>query len=68
MDIRVAAAREHQRLSREAGSLAARHIQQRNHLVRALRNEDPEGWTYLKLAKAVGLSEELVAKIIQRRT
>lgn len=67
MDPQVARAREHHRLAREAGSLAARHIQQRNHLVRSLRLKDKELWTYPKLAKAVGISEELVAAIVQGR-
>lgn len=68
MDARVAEAREQDRLARETRSLASRHIQQRNQLIRSLRREDPLEWTYPRLAQAIGVSEELVAKIIQQRT
>jgi hypothetical protein len=61
-------AREHHRLSREANELAGRHLQQRNTLIRSLRKKDPKHWTYNRLAREVGLSEELVAAIIQGRT
>lgn len=67
-DPRAALAREAHRLSLEADALAARHRQQRNSLIRALRAEDPMRWTYLALAQAVGIKPELVAAIVQGRT
>jgi hypothetical protein len=66
-DPRAARAREAHRLSKVADVLAARHRDQRNHLVRVLRTEDPKRWTYTALAVAVGITPELVAAIIQRR-
>lgn len=63
----VAAAREQQHLLREVRSLAARHIERRNQFIRTARREDPETWTYQKLADAVGITPELVAAIIQER-
>lgn len=66
-------AREHQLAVEEARQLVARHLAQRDTLVRRAYAEG--GWSYGKLAKAVGLTPELVARIInpqdrgpQRRT
>lgn len=67
MDGHVAAAREQQRLLRETRSLAAHYIERRNHCVRMARRDDPDTWTYQKLADAVGITPELVAAIIQER-
>lgn len=66
-DARAAQAREAHRLSREADALAARHRERRNRLVGALRAEDPTRWTYAALAKAVGITPELVAAIVKGR-
>jgi len=38
---------------------------QRDQLVRQLRREDPEQWTYVALAQAVGCSPELIAVIVK---
>lgn len=46
---------------------AARHRALRDRLVRALRAEDPQRWTYAAIARAVGISPELVAKIVVPR-
>ena len=66
-DIRVQQAREHDRAADAARALAARHLAQRDALVRMLYAEGT--WSYSKLAKALGLTPELIAKIIkpQRR-
>lgn len=58
-------AREHHRESAKAGDLAARHREQRDHLVRQLRAADPARWTYAALAKAVDCSPELIAYIVK---
>lgn len=47
---------------------AARRRLQRDHLIRILRAEDPEEWTYVTLAKVVGCSPELVAHIVRSRS
>lgn len=44
------------------------HRTQRDRLIRQLREEDPDRWTYPALAAAVGCSPELVAAIIKGRT
>ena len=67
-DPRAAQAREAHRLSKETDALAARHREQRNHLIRLLRAEDPVLWTYPALAKAVGITPELAAAIVKGRT
>jgi hypothetical protein len=41
---------------------------ERNKLIRELRAEDRELWTYQALAAAVGCSKELIAAIVQGRT
>lgn len=66
-DIRAQQAREHHNASAASAAEAKRHQDQRNRLVRALRNEDPQRWTYKALAGAVGCSPELIAAIVQGR-
>ena len=66
-DIRAQQAREHHRASAAAAALAEQHREQRNRLVRQLRESDPKRWTYPALARAVGCSPELIAAIIQGR-
>lgn len=66
-DARVQQAREHHRHAAEAGEMAAQHRTQRDNLVRQLRSADPDRWTYVALAKAVGCSPELIAVIIRQR-
>lgn len=68
MDARAVAAREAHRLAGQADALAEQHRQRRNHLIRQLRAEDPQRWTYPALAKAVGISPELAAAIVKGRT
>jgi len=65
VDIRAQQAREHHRLSDDLTGQAARHRAQRDQLIRQLRAEDPDAWTYPALARAVGCSPELVAHIIK---
>lgn len=67
MDIRVQQAREHHRLSADSDREAAQHRAARNALIRALRADDPQRWTYKALAVAVGCSEELVAAVVKGR-
>lgn len=67
-DARAQQAREHHRRSIDAGEVATQHRRQRDRLVRRLRVEDPDRWTYRALAKAVGCSEELIAAIVKERT
>ena len=66
MDIRAQQAREHHRESAARGEEAGRHRQQRDELVRQLRDDDPATWTYPALAKAVGCSPELIAHILRK--
>jgi AraC-like DNA-binding protein len=65
VDIRAQRAREHHRESVRLGEQAARHREQRDRLVRLLRADDPQQWTYPALAAAVGCSPELVAHIVR---
>jgi len=67
-DARAQQAREHHRAAGADEASARRHRQQRDALVRQLRAEDPQHWTYPALAAAVGCSEELIAAIVKGRT
>lgn len=67
-DPRARLAREAHRLAGDASRVANQHRDQRDQLIRALRSDDPERWSYTALAKAVGCSPELVAAIIKGRT
>lgn len=67
-DARAQQAREAHRRSLEATERAAEHRAWRDQLIRRLRNEDPERWTYPALAGAVGCSPELIAAIVKHRT
>lgn len=53
--------------AKQAEELAARHRDQRDDLIRRLRAEDPTTWSYGALARAVGISPELVAAIVKSR-
>ncbi|AXH97161.1 hypothetical protein DV701_14475 [Ornithinimicrobium avium] len=64
-DARAQQAREHHLRSEGALASAARHREQRDELVRALRRGDPRRWTYAALAQAVGCSPELIAVIVK---
>lgn len=65
-DARAQQAREHHRASLAAMGDAGLHRHQRDSLVRSLRAEDPERWSYSALAKAVGCSPELIAVIVKQ--
>lgn len=67
-DPRAAQAREHHRRSLEAARLADQERDARDRLVRQLRAEDPERWTWPALGAAVGISKELAAAICKGRT
>lgn len=64
MDTLAMEAREHHRRSGDATRVAQRHRAQRDYAVRQLWATQRDRWTYAKLAKAVGCSPELIAKII----
>ncbi len=67
MDIKVQQAREHHARSLEKEAEAGREREQRDRLIRQIREEDPGRWSYGALAKAVGCSRELIAYIITGR-
>lgn len=67
-EITAQQAREHHRESLKALAGATRHREQRDRLIRQLRADDPDRWTYKALAGAVGCSPELIAAIVQMRT
>ena len=62
-DINIAQAREHHRQADEARGLLALHLAQRDALIRRAYEEG--GWSYSQLAKQLGLTPELIAKIIR---
>lgn len=66
-DVRAAQARQHHRAAGEVDSSAARHRYVRNQLIRALRADNPQRWSYTALARAVGCTPELVAAIVKHR-
>ena len=66
-DPRAARARELHRKAAEADAVAARHRAERDRLVRTLREEDPDRWSYGALAEAIGCSRELVALVLKRK-
>lgn len=47
---------------------ARKHRANRNRIIRELRAEDSDLWTYSALAKAVGITPELAAAIVKGRT
>jgi len=65
-DARAQQAREHHEAAARALEEAARHREQRDALVRALRKEDPDRWSYKVLARTVGCSPELIAVILKQ--
>ena len=65
-DARVARARELHRKASEADELAARLRAERDALIRRLRAEDPQRWSYGALAAALGCSRELIALVAKR--
>ncbi len=62
-DIRLQQAREHDRAAADARSQVKRHLDQRDNLIRRLYAEG--SWSYSQLAKALGLTPELIAKVIR---
>lgn len=66
-DLRAARARELHRKALEADELAARYRTERDRIVHQLRHEDPARWTYAALARALGVSRELIALVARRR-
>lgn len=67
-DARADEARKHHVAAGRDEDSARKHRQSRDALVRALRAEDPQRWTYPALAAAVGCSPELIAAIVKRNT
>jgi hypothetical protein len=65
MDIKAQQAREHHARALSLDDEAGREREQRDRLVRSLREDDPKRWTYSAIAKTVGCSPELVAYIIK---
>lgn len=66
MDIRVQQAREHHHESVAADLLASRHRAERDRLMREVWDDDRKSWTYQALAKAIGVSKDLVAYTLKR--
>jgi hypothetical protein len=67
-DPRAVSARQAHRLAGADARRAADQRARRDALVRELRAEDPELWTYSRLAAQVGCSTELVGKIVRGET
>jgi AraC-like DNA-binding protein len=67
VDIKVQQAREHHARSLEKEAEAGREREQRDRLIRQIRDDDPARWSYSALAKAVGCSRELIAYIVADR-
>ncbi|MEW5810240.1 MAG: hypothetical protein AB1925_12380 [Actinomycetota bacterium] len=65
MNPRAQQAREHHRKAADASRTADQHRAQRDDLVRQLWATERDQWTHAKLAKAVGCSPELIAKILR---
>ncbi len=65
-DVLAAQAREEHRAAAEDERAAARHREQRDRLIRGLRDEDPRRWTHVALARAVGCSPELIAHVLRQ--
>lgn len=63
MDPKAQSAREHHRAALEHGRIARQHRQQRDDLVRSLYGAG--GWSYATLARAVGCTPDLIAKIVK---
>ncbi|QIK73862.1 hypothetical protein G7070_07105 [Propioniciclava coleopterorum] len=66
-DARAARARELHRLAAETEALASRQRAERDRLIRQLRAEDPQHWSYGALASALGCSRELIALVVKRK-
>ena len=62
-DVRASQARKAHAASLRAMDRAAAERAKRDALVRALRRDDPDTWSYGRLARAVGCSPELIAYI-----
>ncbi|MER7298631.1 hypothetical protein ABTX24_03185 [Nocardioides sp. NPDC127514] len=67
-DPRAARARELHRKALEADELAASYRAERDRIIHRLRDEDPARWTYAALARALGVSRELIALVTRRRS
>lgn len=46
--------------------LAREKLDQRDKLIRKVRADNPDEWTYLRLARQVGCSLELIAHIVNK--
>lgn len=64
-DARAVAARMHHEDAERSERQASAHRKMRDRLIRQLREEDPEHWSYPRLARAVGCSPELIAHIVR---
>jgi len=64
-DSRASEARRLHTAAGRSDAAARRDRERRDHLVRALRADDPGRWTYPALARAVGCSPELIAHIVR---
>ena len=64
-DPRAVSAREAHRLAGAAAHRATDQRARRNRLVRELRADDMNYWTYGRLAASVGCSVELIGKIVR---
>jgi hypothetical protein len=64
-DLRAAAARRAHLEAQEALRAAEHARNKRDRLIRELRRDDPERWSYATLAKAIGCSRENIAQIVR---
>lgn len=65
-DAIAAHARELHRRAEDLATQREQLLRQRDDLVRRLRR-GPDPWTYTRIARAVGLTKENVARIVQSR-
>ena len=65
MDIRAQQGREHHRAAALHRAQSRQHLDERDRIIRQLRDD---GWTYDSIARAIGCSLELVAKVVQGRS
>ena len=63
-DQRARMAREYHRWAADNEAQAALCREKRDEMILALRADDPRYWSYSRLAKEVGCSEQLIAYIV----
>lgn len=66
-DPRAEQARAYHREAASLGDQARLYRASRDELIRGMYADKPAGWSYGKLAEAVGCSKELIAQILHPR-